>query len=493
MLSTLMSITRSLIIIMSYVKSDSGDPDDMGLFKKQKPTEPEIIPLEDFNKRADGDDPPVVTSAGSETSSYTDDSDDATNDTIDDADAEPVHVRQLDSETDIVIDGLSSSVSPALPALSVSPVFPNRSCNQSADDDIANSIVEQIKNAGKREVSDDEEAKTDRESRSGSRSQSSERTPRISNRWGKEIVPTDTSTAAQNPPAIEWDEWLRSTKSILGSVARVSATAASTAVMATADRVPDHVKESVKATSQVVAARAVDTVTTFASGTREVFNKSVRPILYDTFGQFHARDITAEIIKTIPNDSTVLVVGIRTCCGWAMNAELIKSRQIKIVGLDTNESFVLRGRHALIDYGLEDHITLLHIPSKMDNAIDNLDTALAYVGAEKQYDYVVISEWYSITPNVNNLLRRCEKYMNALGYMIVVSLLFDEYDIRLDTIKQNLIYVTGVDYGQMMIKYDLVSYITQERNADDFEFKQIGETTFGTLELNTYMARWRPN
>ena len=149
--------------------------------------------------------------------------------------------------------------------------------------------------------------------------------------------------------------------------------------------------------------------------------------------------------------------------------------------LDIDESFILRARHSLIDYDLEDEIELI-----CDDVYrTDLDG--------RTFDYVVFSDSYAVIPNVNNMMRACERFMKEYtGYMIVTSTLFDEYDATLDRIKQNLKYVSAVEYGQLMLRTDLETYITDERRSDDYEFKLIKQFNIGNMEFNSYIVRWRP-
>ena len=167
-----------------------------------------------------------------------------------------------------------------------------------------------------------------------------------------------------------------------------------------------------------------------------------------------------------------------------MNSEIIKDRNIKVLGIDTNKSYITRARHALIDNDLDNWIKLLHIDNYNEMKINT------------QFDYIVFSDSYSVIPNINNTLRYYERFMKDSGYkdsgykdsgyMVVTSTLFDEYNQTIDLVKKNL------RYGTMMLKSDLEEYIKQDRQSDDYDFKICKQYNLSSTQFNSYIVRWKP-
>jgi ubiquinone/menaquinone biosynthesis C-methylase UbiE len=244
------------------------------------------------------------------------------------------------------------------------------------------------------------------------------------------------------------------------------------------ERVPEHLKEKISYSATTV----VETSKVVAQKSVEIFDKNLRPTIYNsTIGHFYTSELTRLLLLEIPESSTILDVGIGTAYSYCLNASLLKERKIKVIGIDIDESYILRARHSLIDYDLEEEIELI------------CDDVYSTDFDGRTFDYVVFSDSYAVIPNVNNMMRHCERFMKEYtGYMIVTSTLFDEYDATLDRIKQNLKYVSAIEYGQLMLKSDLETYIVDERRSDDYEFKLIKKFNIGNMEFNSYIARWRP-
>jgi ubiquinone/menaquinone biosynthesis C-methylase UbiE len=290
------------------------------------------------------------------------------------------------------------------------------------------------------------------------------------------------SNGAVVTPSISWGSIFQQSTSFLSSATKVVASSAVDISRRIgteySERVPEHVKEKINNSASVVVA----TTKVLAQRSADIFDKNVRPTIYNsTIGHFYTSELTRLLLLEIPANSTILDLGIGTAYSYCQNADLLKERKIKIIGIDIDESYILRARHSLIDYDLVEEIELI--------CADIYKTDLD----GRTFDYVVFSDSYAVIPNVNNMMRYCERFMKEYtGYMIVTSCLFDEYDPTLDRIKQNLKYVSAIEYGQLMLKSDLESYIFTERNSEDYDFKMIKQFNIGNLEFNSYIVRWRP-
>jgi ubiquinone/menaquinone biosynthesis C-methylase UbiE len=249
-----------------------------------------------------------------------------------------------------------------------------------------------------------------------------------------------------------------------------------------ARRVPDPIKDTINSSSNALVNTVVKTSNLVTTKSAKLIDISIKPAVYNgTVGYFYTQELTRLLLQDIPENSTILDIGIGTCYSYCQNADIIKERNIRIVGIDIDEAYILTAKHALIDARLEDWIELMCI----DIYITDLD--------KRTFDYVVFSDSYSVISNVNNMLRYCERFMNRVGYMIITSTLFDTYHQNVDFIKQNLKYVSIVEYGTMMLKQDLETYIIEDRHSDDYEFKLVKTMSVGKLcDFKSYIVRWRP-
>jgi ubiquinone/menaquinone biosynthesis C-methylase UbiE len=211
---------------------------------------------------------------------------------------------------------------------------------------------------------------------------------------------------------------------------------------------------------------------------------TLKPLIYDsTVGYLYTKNAIQHMLSSIPDNSKILDVGIGTGYTYTKNADLIKSKNITIVGVDIDASYVKYAKHAMIDYELDDNIRVI----KGDIYEVKLD-----VGT---FDYVIFSDSYAVIPNVHEMCTFCEKFLNPTGKMMVISTLFEEYNSTVNWLKERIIMLTTIDFGRMMIKPKLLQYIVERGcKEDDYSFKVIDTLhvpIYGPL-LNTYMVQWSP-
>jgi len=302
----------------------------------------------------------------------------------------------------------------------------------------------------------------------------------------------------------------KQTSHLASNASRIALDAASSIGSSYEQSVPPHIKEKIDEmnevrrtmadTAKTVVQNAVQTAATQTSNT---FGKSIRPVLYD-----HTTKISSKlsrmtelyVLREIPDNSTILHVGIGTAYPYyAYGSDIIKARNLKIVGVDSDEGYILKAKHGAVDHSLEKYFEFYHL--NIENVLSHEMSDEDYATISKLtnvYDYVVITDYYSIVSNPSNLLRWCEHFINDMGYMIICTTLFDEYDYTLDIIKQNLKFVSGVEFGRLVLKSDLEDYILNERLSTDYEIKQVAESSIGIgpisipITLKTYIIRWRP-
>jgi SAM-dependent methyltransferase len=286
-----------------------------------------------------------------------------------------------------------------------------------------------------------------------------------------------------------WGSFLQKSKSLLNTttttVTKVSKTVANTTSNTIVkigtninkqynEKVPENVKEKISTTTSRTYNAVSTTTASITNKSANIINQNVKPIVYNsTIGYFYSTDLIKHLLQDIPINSTIFDIGIGSCYAYCKNSDLIRERNIKIVGIDINKSYILKARHALIDNELDEFIKVTHS--------DNYDVELSY-----KFDYILFSDSYSVIPNINNTLRHYEKYLKNTGYMVVASTLFDEYNQTIDILKKNL------HYGTMMIKSDLEEYIEHDRQSEDYEFNICKRYHLGSTQFNSYIVRWRP-
>ena len=146
--------------------------------------------------------------------------------------------------------------------------------------------------------------------------------------------------------------------------------------------------KNIRYLQQIVAAKSTDYIcysllplsTPYFILEMNIIN-ALKPLIYDsTVGYLYTKNAIQHMLSSIPDNSKILDVGIGTGYTYTKNADLIKRKNISIVGVDIDASYVKYAKHAMIDYELDDNIRVI----KGDIYDVKLD-----VGT---FDYVIFSD-----------------------------------------------------------------------------------------------------
>jgi predicted O-methyltransferase YrrM len=99
-------------------------------------------------------------------------------------------------------------------------------------------------------------------------------------------------------------------------------------------------------------------------------------------------------LNSIPNGSVVLDIGIGTCYAYTTNHDILKSKSIKIVGVDIDSDYINIAKHGMIDADLESHVK---------RVLSDIYKVTSNVIVPKSFDYVIFSDSYSVIPNVHQI------------------------------------------------------------------------------------------
>ena len=212
-----------------------------------------------------------------------------------------------------------------------------------------------------------------------------------------------------------------------------------------------------------------------------------RGVIYDTtIGYWYTQRVIRKVISEMPDNVTILDIGIGTGYTYSKNADLLKKKNIKIIGVDIDPHYVKRAKHAIIDSDLEDNVSLV-VGDIYEIKSDDLP--------DKNFDYVMFSDSYAVIPNVHDMLTFCEKFCKDEGKMVVVSTLFDEFDAYFNWFKEHIVYFSTVEFGKMMLKDNLRDFLREDRGCsdDEFDFKLVSKRYSPyNGPLQTYMVTWSP-
>lgn len=221
----------------------------------------------------------------------------------------------------------------------------------------------------------------------------------------------------------------------------------------------------------------------------------IRSNVYNgSVGYFYTQGIMRKVLESLPDNVMILDVGIGTGYTYAKNDDLIKRKNLAILGVDIDPEYIRHAEQAVIDHELEDQIKLIvhdiYVPSS------EIPTEF--------FDYVIFSDSYAVIPEVHEMISFCERFLrpNSESQMIVVSTLFDQYNDKFDWIKNHIIYLTSIDFGKMMVKNDLMVYIQSRIGDQQVNDQSEIEKLFVVIDqrkypgitdtFKTYMVKWTP-
>jgi len=182
-------------------------------------------------------------------------------------------------------------------------------------------------------------------------------------------------------------------------------------------------------------------------------------------------------------NSKILDVGIGTGYTYTQNCDIVKRKNLQIVGVDIDDEYVRQAKHAMIDVYLDEHVRIIK---------GNIYEIQLELGS---FDYVLFSDSYAVIPDVHEMATFCERFLKPTGHMLIISTLFEKYNPYVNWCKERIVSLTTVDFGQMMIKGELENYIkTRNCTKDDYDFTMIHETRVPVLGplMRTFMVKWRP-
>jgi len=215
----------------------------------------------------------------------------------------------------------------------------------------------------------------------------------------------------------------------------------------------------------------------------------IRPLLYDMlFGlpfDVATPNLYRVFLSRIKENSRVLEVGIGTGLTLEKNADLIKSKNIQIHGIDIDDSYLAACQARVAKANLYEHVTL--------ELNDILDVELA----ADHYDYVLFMESYPVIPreSLELIIRRLRRIVKSSGRIVFIHNLIerDEWSIGRALIKANLKKFITIDFGRLIIRADFEKWCIDGGLQLD-SMQMIGELNLPLPSCNSirqYMYFWK--
>jgi ubiquinone/menaquinone biosynthesis C-methylase UbiE len=166
----------------------------------------------------------------------------------------------------------------------------------------------------------------------------------------------------------------------------------------------------------------------------------IRGFIYDTLILRLTSRWYAEVLRRVPEGAAMLDVGIGTAGALLANADLVKRKRLRIVGIDIDGDYVERARRRLGDSSLA------------GDAEVRLESVYDHRGGP--YDAVYFSGSFMLLPQPEQALRHCCALLNADGRIFFTQTIQKQPARWMEILKPMLKRVTSIDFGRVTYEDD---------------------------------------
>jgi SAM-dependent methyltransferase len=161
----------------------------------------------------------------------------------------------------------------------------------------------------------------------------------------------------------------------------------------------------------------------------------IRSFIYDTLILRLTSRWYAEVLRRVPEGSVLLDVGIGTAGALLANADLVKRKRLRVVGIDIDADYVARARRRL------------GASSLSGCAEVRLESVYDHQGGP--YDAVYFSGSFMLLPAPEQALRHCCTLLSPGGRIFFTQTIQKEPARWMEILKPMLKRVTSIDFGRV--------------------------------------------
>jgi 2-polyprenyl-3-methyl-5-hydroxy-6-metoxy-1,4-benzoquinol methylase len=153
----------------------------------------------------------------------------------------------------------------------------------------------------------------------------------------------------------------------------------------------------------------------------------------------------AEVLERVPEGAAVLDVGVGNASALTANADRVKSRRLRITGIDIDPDYIERA---------QERVSANHL----DDAVDvRLESVYDHQGGP--YDAVYFSASFMLLPEPERALRHCCGMLSPGGRIVFTQSIQLRPSRLLERLKPMLKRFTSVDFGRVTYEKDLRAQI----------------------------------
>jgi SAM-dependent methyltransferase len=166
-------------------------------------------------------------------------------------------------------------------------------------------------------------------------------------------------------------------------------------------------------------------------------------------------------LEYLPDNSSILDVGIGNGIMLKNYHSLIKGKGLKITGIDINKIYLAHCSSLIRGYQLENHVEILHVPVE------------SYQPPRGQYfDFILFSMSFMLLVDQHLVLDRIRDWLKPGGKIIFFQAMFGRKYWFIDFIKPKLKYMTTVDFGSAIYEEDFFA-VLNEKNLSVSEYRPV--------------------
>lgn len=159
-------------------------------------------------------------------------------------------------------------------------------------------------------------------------------------------------------------------------------------------------------------------------------------------------------LNFFPDQSRILDVGIGNGSMIERYHPVIRSKKLKITGIDINRQYLRHCRELIRRHRLEDAIEVHFAPVE------------SYAPPEDHYfDFVFFSMSFMLFRDQQLVLDRIKPWLKQDGGVVFFQTMFKNRSVLLDIVKPRLKYVTTVDFGRVTYEKDFFELLSDKEMA----------------------------
>ncbi len=156
-----------------------------------------------------------------------------------------------------------------------------------------------------------------------------------------------------------------------------------------------------------------------------------------------------EVLRRLPPGASILDVGIGTGSALARNAPLVNERDLRIMGIDVDGSYLRSCRRRLADAGLSQSVT-----TRLESIYDHRGGP---------YEAVYFSGSFMLLPDPVTALRHVTQLLSPAGRIYFTQTINTRSAPVLERLKPMLHRLTSIHFGRVTYEHELLNAI---RGAD---------------------------